>query len=402
MARVVLARGVRGFADGFISVLLAPYLVAVGFSPLQIGAIVTATLVGSALLTLAAGLCGDRLPPRSILLLACGLMAATGLGFASVSWFWPLLVVALVGTLNPSSGDVSVFLPTEQALIAGHVEGSQRARTYAIYNVAGAVAGALGALASAVPEPLARVLDREPATVQRAGFFVYVAVALVLVATYRGLEAGTPRAPEPGRSRRPLQESRRIVVQLAALFSLDSAGSGLVVQSLLVLWLHLRFDLPAATTGAVFFAAGLLGASSQLLAGRLASRIGFVRTMVFTHLPGNILLAVAAFAPRADIAIGLLLARALCSSMDQPARQAFVMTVVPPAERAAAASVTNVPRSLAAAATPLLGGLLLSASSIGWPLLIAGGVKVVYDVLLLVLYRDLPVAVAAPPAPAQP
>jgi MFS family permease len=179
------------------------------------------------------------------------------------------------------------------------------------------------------------------------------------------------------------------VLELTALFSLDSAGSGFVVTSLLVLWLHLRFHLSAGTTAAVFFAAGLLGAGSQLLAPRLAARIGLVRTMAFTHLPASALLALAAFAPTGGVAITMLLVRSLFAQMDVPARQAFVMAVVPPEERAAASSVTNVPRSLASAATPLLAGALLSQSTFGWPLLIAGAVKVIYDLLLLALYRDV-------------
>jgi MFS family permease len=167
------------------------------------------------------------------------------------------------------------------------------------------------------------------------------------------------------------------------------------VTSLLVLWLHLRFDLSPGVTGAVFFAAGLLGGASQLLAGPLAARIGLIRTMSFTHLPANFALALAAFAPNAGIAVGLLLLRALFSQMDVPARQSFVMAVVPPEERAAAASVTNVPRSLASAATPLLAGALLAHSTFGWPLLIAGVCKGTYDVLLLILFRNVPEEVGA-------
>jgi MFS family permease len=180
------------------------------------------------------------------------------------------------------------------------------------------------------------------------------------------------------------------VLELAGLFSLDSAGSGFVVTSLLVLWLHLRFDLSAGQTGAVFFAAGLLGGCSQLLAPRLAARFGLVRTMVFTHIPANALLALAAFAPNGAVAVTLLLIRALFAQMDVPARQSFVMAVVTPEERAAAASVTNVPRSLASAATPLLAGILLARTTFGWPLLIAGGMKLAYDLLLLAYYRNVP------------
>jgi MFS family permease len=184
-------------------------------------------------------------------------------------------------------------------------------------------------------------------------------------------------------------------LELAALFSLDAAGGGFVVTSLLVLWLQLRHDLSAGTTAAVFFAAALLGGCSQLLAPRLAGRVGLVRTMVFTHLPANALLVLAAFAPNGAVAVALLLARALFAQMDVPARQAFVMAIVPPEERAAASSVTNVPRSLAAAATPLVAGALLARSTFGWPLVIAGVAKMTYDLLLLAFYRGVPEEIGA-------
>jgi predicted MFS family arabinose efflux permease len=214
---------------------------------------------------------------------------------------------------------------------------------------------------------------------------------------YRGLTRNHDTLPTvtPGERRRALQTSRRIVLELTGLFSLDAAGGGFVVTSLLVLWLHLRYDLSAGTTAAVFFATGVLSGCSQLLAPRLARRLGLVRTMSFTHIPANVLLILAAFAPSGEVAIGLLLARSFLSAMDVPARQSFVMAVVPPEERAAAASVTNVPRSLAAAATPLLAGALLARTTFGWPLVIAGSVKITYDVLLLVLYRDVAEEVGA-------
>jgi MFS family permease len=333
-----------------------------------------------------------------LLLAASVLMAATGLGFATITWFWPLLALAAAGTLNPSSGDVSVFLPTEQAFVADHVEPADRPHLYAVYNLAGAIAGAFGALASAAPEPVARLFGWQARTGQRAGFVMYALVAVVVLVVYRGLrdDRSTRRPPAPDGNRpRALHQSRRTVLELAALFSLDSASSGFVVQSLLVLWLHLRFDLSPGATGAVFFAANLLAGLSQLLASRVATRIGLIRTMVFTHLPANALLASAAFAPSGGVAVALLLGRALLSQMDVPARQAFVMAVVSPEERAAAASVTNVPRSLASAATPLLAGVLLEHSEFGWPLLIAGIGKMTYDVLLLVLFRDVPAEVGA-------
>ena len=395
VTRIVWGRGIRGFADGFVSVLLAQYLTGLGFSPVQVGAVVTGTLIGSAAMTLAFGLTAHRTSLRTLLLAATGIMVATGLGFASVVWFWPLMVIAVLGTLNPSAGDVSVFLPTEQAYVAGVVEAPARPHLFAVYNLVAIFAGAVGALLSGVPEGLAHRNGWDVVTAQRTGFILYALAAVVIFAIYRQLER-TVRDPATDDSdavparRAVLHTSRRTVLELAALFSVDSAGSGFVVTSLLVLWLHLRYDLTAAATGAVFFAAGLLGACSQALAPRLARRLGLIRTMAFTHIPANCLLILAAFAPNGAIAVALLLARALFAQMDVPARQAFVMAVVPADERAAASSVTNVPRSLASATTPLLAGALLERTTFGWPLIIAGVTKIAYDLTLLVLYHDVP------------
>ena len=378
--RLLITRALRGFADGFVSVVLVAHLAALDFSPFEVGVIVTGTLVGSAALTLAVGTQSHRAATRTLLLAASALMLATGIGFTLTTAFVPMLLVAIVGTMNPSAGDVSVFLPTEQAFVADHVADEERTQLYAIYNLAGGFAGALGALASGITE----AADVE----LRWWFLVYAVCALALVAVYRTLprrEVNEPDAP----IRSPLRASRRVVLQLAALFSMDAAGGGFAVQSILVLWLHLRFDLSGGATGAIFFGVGLLAGLSQLLAAPLARRIGLVETMVYTHLPANVMLIAAAFMPTAPLAVGFLLARSALSQMDVPARQAFVMQVVTPAERAAAASVTNVPRSLASATTPALAGALLALDSdIGWPLVAAGVLKGTYDLLLLAMFRQ--------------
>jgi MFS family permease len=321
-----------------------------------------------------------------VLLAACALMALTGLGFAGVTAFWPLLLIAVVGTLNPSAGDVSVFLPTEQPLVTDTVAPRDRTALFARYNLAGAFAGALGALASGLPVAMARREGWDLATAERSGFVLYALVAVGVAWLYASLSPAVEVDRSAGKAA-PLAQSRSIVLRLAALFSLDSLGGGLVVQSLLVLWLFERFDLSVQVAGAVFFAAGLLSACSQLAASRLAARIGLINTMVFTHLPSNLLLIMAAFMPTAPLAIGCFLLRMSLSQMDVPARQSYVMAVVPPAERPAAASVTNVPRSLAAAVSPLLAGALLSRTSFGWPLILAGVLKSVYDLLLLAQFR---------------
>jgi MFS family permease len=387
--RLVAARAVRGFADGLASVLLPAYLSAFGFSPFEIGALVAAALLGSAALTLAVGLVGDRVAARTVLLCACALMAGTGAGFAGLEAFVPLLIVAFVGTLNPSAGDVSVFLPTEQALLAESSEPGGRTALFARYNLAGNFAGAFGALAAGVPGLVATAAGWEELRGQRLAFWAYGAGAALMLLFYRGLSSGRLPAERPADGRRPppLASSRRTVLGLAALFSLDSFGGGFVVQSLLALWLLERHALSLEATGAVFFAANLLSALSQLASPWLAARIGLVRTMVFTHLPANAFLVLAALVPDAGGAIACLLVRMAFSQMDVPARQSLVMSLVPPAERAAAASVTNVPRSLATALAPPLAGAMLAATSFGWPLVAGGLLKIAYDLALYAGFR---------------
>ena len=382
-----MTRALRGFADGLVSVLLAGYLTRLGFTPLQVGAIVTGTLLGSAALTTTVGLAGQALERRRVLLFAALLMLATGLGFAGLRAFWPLLAVAVVGTLNPTAGDVSVFLPVEQAVLAETVGGRERTAVFAWYNVAGTLAGGFGALAGGVPDVVARLAGVDPLAAERGGFVFYAAVAAVVALIYQRLSPSVERAVRAGQA--PLARSRGVVLRLATLFSLDAFGGGFVVQSLLVLWLYRRFQLSVASAGAIFFGAGMVGALSQFLSAKLAARIGHVRTMVYTHLPANLFLVAAGVVPSAPLAVTFLLLRASLSSMDVPARQAYVMALVPPEERMAASSVTNVPRSLAAAIPPLFTGILLDRSSFGWPLVLGGALKALYDVLLLVQFRTL-------------
>jgi MFS family permease len=386
--RIFITRGIRGLVDGLVSIALASYLTGLGMSPFQVGAIVTGTLLGSAAVTLGVGLLGYRLSRRGVLLGAAVLMVLTGLGFAGLTTFWPLLVVGVAGTLNPSSGDVSVFLPTEQAALAHTVSGPRRTIAFAWYNLVGSLAGAVGALLSAVPAAAASRWGISLVAAQRGVFVFYAACAVATGAMYVTLSPALEIHPDR-QPRRPLAESRAIVLRLAALFSLDSFGGGFIVQSLLVLWLFRRFHLDAGTTAAVFFAAGLLSGLSQLLSPRVAARVGLIRTMVYTHLPSNALLILAALMPSASLAIACLLLRTAVSQMDVPARQAFVMAVVPAEERAAASTVTNVPRSLAAGLAPLLAGGLLQATTFGWPLVIGGTLKAIYDLALLIQFRSV-------------
>jgi MFS family permease len=312
-------------------------------------------------------------------------MIATGLGFAFVHDFWPLMVVAFVGTLNPSSGDVSVFLPTEQALLPQTVSDRQRTALFARYSLVGSLVAAAGALTAGLPELVAKETGLSLAHALDGMFLLYALLGLVALLLYRGLspaiEPDTKTAPAP------LTTSKGIVYKLAALFSLDSFASGLVVQSLLALWLFQRFALSVAMAGVIFFWTGVLSAFSALAAVRIASRIGLLNTAVFTHLPANLFLVLTPFMPTVELAVTCLLLRSALSQMDVPVRNSYVMAVVSPAERPAAASVTAVPKSLAAALGPLLSGWLLTFSVFGWPLVIAGALKGVYDVLFLLMFK---------------
>ena len=385
--RLLIAKGLRAFGDGYVSLLLPLYLLELGFSPLQVGIIATTTLLGSGLLTLVVGLHAYRYHYRTLLLAATLLMAGTGLGFAFVTDFWPLLLIALVGTLNPSSGDVSVFLPLEHAVLSRIVEDKRRTAVFARYSLVGSLVAAFGSLAAALPSLATGVFGVSSTSAIQGMFVLYALLAGLAAMVYRGLPpALSTDAKQPTA---PLTKSKKTVYTLAALFSLDAFGGGFVVQSMVALWLYQKFSLSLAAAGTLFFWTGVLTAFSYLVAVRIAGRIGLVNTMVFTHLPSSLCLVAIPFMPELSYVIVLLFIRSALSQMDVPTRSSYVMAIVPPAERPAAASITSVPRSLASAISPFLAGYLLGVSSFGWPLLIGGAVKIVYDVLLLAMFRKV-------------
>ena len=384
-ARLILsAKALRSFGDGFTALLLPVWLTGLGLSAFKVGVVATAAMLGSAALTLAVGLVGHRWSARLLLLGACGLMLGTGLAFSQTQAFWPLIVVAFVGTLNPSSGDVSVFVPLEQALLAQAGADADRTRRFALYGVIAAVGGALGSLSVGLVDPLAGALVVSRGQVIQGAFALYGLIGVAAFLIYRRLPAAPsgPHAPATG-----LGPSRGTVYRLAALFSLDSFGGGFLIASLLAFWLFHRFGMSLAAAGAFFFWTSLLSAASQFAAVWLSKRIGLINTMVFTHIPASLCMVAAAFAPSLPVVLGLLAVRALLSNMDVPARTSYVMAVVTPAERAAAAGVTNVPRSLAAALSPALAGWLYGAVLFPWPLVIGGALKITYDLLLLVQFQ---------------
>jgi len=383
---LLIARALRDMGDGFVAILLPAYLLALGFSPLQVGVIATASLLGSALLTIGIGIVGARYDHRQLLFAAASLMVATGVAFALVHDYALLLVIAFAGTVNPSAGSVSVFVPLEHAVLAREVTDAARTRMFARYSLVGALAGAVGALASATPDLLVPLgLDQLSAI--KAMFVLYAFLGLLGGFLYARIPRRRPTADSTTAS--ALGPSRNIVFKLAALFSLDAFAGGFVVQSLLALWLFEKFGLSLAEAGVFFFWSGVLSAFSFPVAVWLSRRIGLINTMVFTHIPSSIALMLAALAPTLPLALALLLIRAGLSQMDVPTRSSYVMAVVTEAERAAAASFTSVPRSLAAAASPALAGMLFAASFRAWPLLICGALKIAYDLLLLMQFRHL-------------
>jgi MFS family permease len=388
----------RGFADGYVAVLLPAYLGALGFGVVQIGLLSTLTLAGSAVATIAVGALGHRFRASRLMLAAALTMVLTGLGFAGLHAFWPLALVAFVGTLNPSSGDVSVFLPLEHARLA-RAAASSPARTalFSRYALAGGLSAAVGALASAWPAWWSAHAGGAVLDAMRAMFVLYALIGAVVALLYRGFivherrdQAAAPAAANPD-APQALGPSRGIVMRLAGLFCIDSFAGGLLVNSMLALWLFKRFGLSLGSAGQFFFWSGLMMTASQLLAPVLARRFGLVNTMTFTHIPASLFLIAASFASSLPVALACLLLRSVLSSMDVPARNAFVMAVVTPPERAAAASFTAVPRSLASALGPTIGASLLASGFLAAPLVACGALKIGYDLLLLAMFRRHPV-----------
>ena len=381
---LLAARSLRAFADGFVAVLLPAYLLALGHGQLAVGFLSTVTLFGSALATLAVGRWGHRFSMRRLLLGAAILMALTGLGFATLSSLWPLLLVAFMGPINPSGGDISVFLALEHTVLAGAASAESRTSIFARYSFFGSLFGAIGALAAAVPDWLVGHTSAQMLGALRMMFVVYAAIGLAVWVLYLRL----PQIREEDtRPPVPLGPSRGIVWKLASLFSVDSFAGGLVVNALLALWLFERFGMSLTAAGAFFFWTGLFSAASQLAAPAVARRIGLVNTMVFTHIPASLCLIAAALASSLDVALGLLLARSALSQMDVPARSAYVMSVVTPPERPAAASFTAVPRSLASAIGPTLTGALFASGAMAAPLVACGVLKIAYDLALFAAFR---------------
>lgn len=374
------ARAVRGFGDGFAAIILPAYLVAIGFDSFQVGLIATSALLGSAVLTLAVGFLAPRFPHRTLLLICALLMVVTGIGIPAFHHLVLVAAIAFIGTMNPTTGDIGVHVPLEQAALAQRAADEDRTRILARYSLIGALSIAAGALAAAAPD-LLTVIGMEKIAALKLMFYLYAALGLLAGVLYSRVPRTT--SGEQLHQATALGPSRHAVYKLAALFSLDSFAGGFTVQSLLALWLFKRFDLSLTAASAFFFWSNVMAAFSYPVAARLGKRYGLVNTMVFTHIPSSICLIVAAFWPNLTGVLALLLVRSALAQMDVPTRTSYVMAIVTSAERTAAASVTAVPRSLASSVSPALSGALLTTAFAGLPLVICGVLKIAYDLFLL-------------------
>jgi MFS family permease len=379
-------RALRGFGDGFAVIVLPAYMTVLGYGPAAIGFVATAALFGSAATTFVVGWLGHRYDLRELMIAGALIMAATGLLLAGSGHIAAIGIAVFLGTLNPSAGDTGLMIPLEHASLAQSVAQETRTGTFARYSLVGALATAMGALAAALPNLMASWgLAGEAAL--RAMFLVYAGLGAASAILY--VKLPRIRAVEKASPSKALGPSRNMVLKLAALFSVDSFAGGFTIQSLLALWLFTRFDMSLASASLFFFWSSVFTAFSYLVAARLSRRIGLINTMVFTHIPSSLCLIAAAFAPTLTVALTLLLVRSALSQMDVPVRSSYVMAVVTPEERPAAASVTAVPRTFASAISPSFAGMLMGAGFLAAPLIVCGALKISYDLALLFLFRNV-------------
>jgi MFS family permease len=394
--RIVFAgRALRTFSCGYLSVVLALFLSERGLSAAQIGAVFTATLVEDAVLTTLLAAVADRVGRRRILILTAPFIAVAGVFLAVARDPLVLMAAAVLGTLSPSGQEAGPFSPIEQAMLADAVPAAERTRAYAWYNIFGFLPAALGALAAGGWLHAVGAWGGTPMEAYRGLLWLYAGGGVILMLLYARLspDRRSTSAPTP----LGLHRSRAVVLQLAALQSVDALAGGFIVQALLAYWFHLRFGVGPEVLGPLFFGTNLLSALSFLVAAPVAERIGLLNTMVLTHLPSNVLLLLVPFMPSFPLAAAALLARHLLSQMDVPTRQAYAMALVAPDERSAAAGFTTSARALAQSAAPVFSGFALAKAASGLPFFLAGGLKIVYDLALYFRFRG--VTLAEPPRP---
>jgi MFS family permease len=388
------ARSARLFAYGSIAVILVLYLAKLGFDGAAIGLILSLTLVGDIVVSLWLTTHADRLGRRRTLEIGALLMAGAGMAFALTNQFPLLLLAATIGVISPSGNEVGPFLAIEQASLTETIDARRRTSVFAWYNLVGSIATAFGALGAGLAVGAMLAAGFDELTAYRVVIAGYAAIGLAMALLFRSISPAVEVAVAPATSiasRLGLRKSRNTVLGLAALFSIDAFAGGLVFQSILAYWFHVTYGVPEALLGLIFFAANILAAVSALAAASIAARIGLINTMVFTHLPSNILLILVPLMPNLPLAILVLLARFSISQMDVPARQSYTIAVVDPDERSAAAGVTGIARSTGAAISANLAGPLVATPALAaLPFFIAGGLKIVYDILLWIAFRARP------------
>ena len=388
-------RTLRMFGYGFLAVVLVLYLVAAGLDPLAVGIVLTLTLIGDTLISLWLTTNADRLGRRRVLVVGAVLMIAAGIVFAWTSWL-PLLVLAgAIGVISPTGNEVGPFLAVEQAALTQTVPDRRRTSTFAWYNLVGYVATASGALGAGLLSQALLDGGLEALAAYRAIVLGYAVIGgLLALGFWRlggGIEAPPATVSTDGIRRRfGLGRSKSVVLKLSVLFSIDAFGGGFIPQSLMAYWFHIQFGADPAQLGAIFFGANLLAAASSLSAARIAARFGLINTMVFTHIPSNVLLFLVPLMPTLPLAVAVLLVRFSLSQMDVPTRQSYVMAVVDPDERSAAAGVTGVARTTGAAISPSFASVLMaSAGYAALPFYLAGGFKIAYDLLMYREFRNV-------------
>jgi MFS family permease len=381
-----VTRFTRLFAYGSLSVVLVFYLVGVGLTEPQIGLLLTLTLVGDTLVSLYLTTRADRLGRNRTLIAGALLMAAAGVVFALTGKFWILVIAGTIGVISPSGNEVGPFLSIEQAALTNVVTDRTRTAVFAWYTLTGSLATALGALAGGSITSVFQRTTIAPVSSYRVVVILYAALGITLAVLFSRLSPAAEAATVGQKKVFGLERSRGVVVKLSALFALDSFGGGFVVQSFAAYWFYLRFGINPGALGEIFFWANIFAGISALLASRLAARFGLIRTMVGTHLPSNVLLILVPLMPTLPLAVTVLLIRFSISQMDVPTRQSYVMAVVSPEERSAAAGITGIARTIGAAISPLFVGFMFARPTlINLPFFIAGTLKILYDLLL---YRE--------------
>ncbi|HET8916451.1 MAG TPA: MFS transporter [Candidatus Binatia bacterium] len=379
--------GVRSFAYGFLSVVLGLYLDTIGLTTTAIGWIFTAALAGGALMTIVITTVADSFGRKALLILGAVLMATAGWVFAISSDPLLLALAAIFGTISPSGKEVGPFLSIEQAILPETTQDQHRTTVFSAYNLIGSLSGAVGALAVGLPS----LFSISQITGYRFLVWGYVICAVVMMVVFALLSPAIERKPKTASRKRVIgvQRSRKVVAKLAGLFAVDAFAGGFIVQSIVAYWFYLRYETDLNTLGGIFFGTNLLAALSFLAAPAIARRFGLLNTMVFTHLPSNVLLLLIPLMPNLELAVVMLLIRNLLSQLDVPTRQSYAMAVVDPDERAASAGILSVARNAGAAIAPLFTGPILTVPSLGLPFLLAGGLKIIYDLWIFAVFRKV-------------